>query len=124
MVFMLTLVSIVRMEEDRMKNKILIFIMLASSASIDARKIVAISKDDPHTFSIVSHLKRQPVGVHKQNEDYIKIGCKPTDSFKLDHFIHSCTIKVKSGAPEGTFALFRKTLENDFKSLFHISIKQ
>lgn len=123
MVFMLTPVSILRME-NRMKNKILIFMILASSTSIDARKTIAISKDDPHTFSIVSHLKRKPIRVHRQNEDYIKIGCKPTDSFKHDRFIHSCTIKVKSGAPEGTFALFRKTLENGWKSLFYISIKQ
>lgn len=120
---MLTLVSIVEME-DRMKNKILIVLVLAISTSIHARKIISISQDTPYTFSMVSPHKKNPVTIHKQNEAYLHIRCKPRDSFKDSHYIHSCTIKVKSGAPEGTFALFKKTLKNNLKSLFHVSIER
>lgn len=119
---MLTLVSIVK-KEDRMENKILIFIILASSSLIHAKNIIFIPQDDYYTFSMVSYHKKNPVVVHKQNEHYLKVSCKPTDSLN-DLYVHSCTVKPKSRAPEGTFALFKRTLKKKLKFLFHISIQR
>ncbi len=104
-----------------MKNKFIVITMLIITGSVHA-KVINISRDNPHTFSLVSPHRKRPIGVHKQNEDYLKISCKPVDSLQDQH-IHSCTIKPKSGAPEGTFALFKKTLKDEFKSLFHVSIE-
>ena len=105
-----------------MKNKLLIFIVLIISTYLHTQPII-ISKDSPYTFSLVSHLKRKPIRVHAQHNNSIKISCKARDSFKRDHFMHSCTIKARSGATVGTFALLRKILEEGYKSLFHVTIE-
>lgn len=118
---MLTLVSIFRME-DRMKNKFLIIAILAMTGQIQG-KTINISRDNPYAFSLVSSIEKRPLSVHRQNEDYLKISCKKVDAFKENQFLHSCVIRPKSGSPEGTFALFKKTPEGDLKSLFHVSIE-
>ena len=108
-----------------MKNKILFFTMLALVIQSHA-KVVTISRDNPYTFSIISSLKKRPVTVHKQNEDYLRISCKSVDSFidssKDKKFIHSCSIRPKSDAPEGTFALFKKNSLKKKNPLFHVTV--
>lgn len=106
-----------------MENKILIFMILASSSIIHTRNVISIPQDDYHTFSIVSHYEKNPVVPHTQNKHYLKVSCKPTDSLNNLH-VHFCTVKPKSRAPEGTFALFKRTPKKKLKFLFHIRIKR
>lgn len=84
-----------------------------------AHKIVTITEGTPYDFSIASPLKRRPISVHKQNKAYIRLYCRPKP-FK-NYFIHSCTIKARDEAPQGTFALFRKTTDKQYKPLFYIN---
>jgi hypothetical protein len=118
---MLTIVGI-QTKEVRMKKNIIIAILLIVSAHLHSQKIVTISIDNPYTFSIASPLKRDPITVHEQNKAYLKLYCKSKKSLKK-LFLHQCTIRAQEGAPEGTFALFRNTIEDDYKHLFHITIE-
>ncbi|MFT6765426.1 MAG: hypothetical protein ACJAZS_000303 [Alteromonas naphthalenivorans] len=105
-----------------MNKKILILTITLASTYVHAQKIITLSVDNPHTFSIASSFKKNPISVHQQNQAYLSLSCKHQASFK-DHFIHQCTVKAQENAPKGTFALFKNTLEDAYRHLFHVTIE-
>lgn len=105
-----------------MEKRTIICILFIFNTPIHAQNIITLSQDTPYSFSVTSSHKKKPVIIHEQNKNYLKISCKPTDTLN-NTYRHSCKIKAKPDAPEGTFALFLKTPENNLRRLFHVSIE-
>lgn len=100
---------------------LLIILTLSTQANIRGTIKLSLSGNDSHKFSIASHLKRRPIGVHSQNTAYLRVSCKRIDKIR-ENYLHSCSIKPKSSAPEGTFAVFKKNIKNNLQSLFHVTL--